>query len=84
MKKFLKNLTNSIDSMTRKFYAGITSKGSLVHAKLSENEGDFVVNHTVVAVATILLGGTALVMLTAFIVQEMGPALNAKIMDFFN
>ena len=84
MKKFLKNLVNTVDNMTRKFCADITIERSTVRAKLDNNNGAFVMDHAAVFVLILVLAGIALVLLTNFLQDDMAPTLRDKIMKFFN
>lgn len=52
--------------------------------KLAENNGQFVMDHSVVFVLIIVLGGIALGLLTTFLTTDLAPTLKTKILDFFN
>ncbi|MEA4954810.1 MAG: hypothetical protein VB096_04785 [Pseudoflavonifractor sp.] len=78
-----KTLKNALDHAARKFCAAVTVKKSAVREKLAENSGQFVMDHAVVFVLIIVLGGIALALLTNFLQSDMAPTLKSKIMEFF-
>lgn len=79
-----KNLKNTLDKTARKICAAIAGKKNEAMDKLTENSGQFVMDHAVVFVLIIVLGGIALALLTSFLQADMAPTLKSKIMEFFN
>lgn len=79
-----KNLKNTLDKTARKICASLAGKKCEARAKLAENSGQFVMDHAVVFVLIIVLGGIALALLTSFLQADMAPTLKSKIMEFFN
>lgn len=84
MKKLLKNMKTTLGNVARKLHAALLMKKGTIRMKLAENNGQFVMDHAVVFVLIIVLGGIALVLLTTFLQNDMAPTLKTKIMDFFN
>lgn len=52
--------------------------------KLSEDGGQFVMDHAIVFVIAIVLGGIVLGLLTVYVRTDLSNTLKTKINDFFN
>lgn len=80
MKKFINRATSIRRDLAVKFTMALSD----VKTKLTAKDGQFVVDHAVVFVLIIVLGGIALALLTTFLQNDMAPTLKTKILEFFN
>ena len=84
MKNFLKNAVNHVKSTAGRAWAAVFRNRLNAQRKLAEENGQFVVDHAVVFVLIIVLGGIALGLLTAFLNTDLAPAVKGKILGFLN
>lgn len=80
----MKHLINNIRSSVRR--ASVRSYAAVHNArrKLAEDEGQFVMDHAVVFVIIIVLGGVSLLLLKNYLNDELSNTLKSKINEFFN
>lgn len=77
----MKNLIkNSMD----KLVMNLMAKKTVARHKLTEQRGDFVMDHAVVFVIILVLAGIGITLLTTFLQTDMAPLLTNKIKGFFN
>lgn len=91
MKKLVKTVQDIIKTMgdaarkaVQKFAAKILVKQEAARLKLAESRGDFVMEHAVVWVIILVLAAVVIIVLRAFVKDDMNPLLTGKIKDFFN
>lgn len=91
MKKILKGIVNRMKDIANRMkgaaghvWATVFQAKFNAQFKLAEENGQFVVDHAVVFVLIIVLGGIALGLLTAFLNTDLAPALKGKILGFLN
>lgn len=80
MKHFINHIRSGFRRASVRSYAAIHD----VRRKLAENDGQFVMDHAVVFVIIIVLGGVSLLLLKNYLNDELSNTLKSKINEFFN
>lgn len=83
MKKHILNASSSLKAACGRAMLHVWQGGRRVREKLSEEKGQFVMDHAVVFVLIIVLGGIALVLLTTYLQNDLSNTLRDKINEFF-
>lgn len=77
----MKNLIKT--TMDKLVMKAMTQK-AVAKRKLTEQRGDFVMDHAVVFVIILVIAGIGITLLTTFLQTDMAPLFTQKIKDFFN
>lgn len=77
-------MKNLIKTTMDKFVMNLMTKKAVAECKLTEQRGDFVMDHAVVFVIILVIAGIGITLLTTFLQTDMAPLLTQKIKDFFN
>lgn len=77
-------MKNLIKTTMDKFVMNLMTKKAVAERKLTEQRGDFVMDHAVVFVIILVIAGIGITLLTTFLQTDMAPLLTQKIKDFFN
>lgn len=80
----MKNLMNTMHSRLNLAFARAHLATQTAKEKLRENNGQFVMDHAVVFVIIIVLGGVALLLLRNYLQNDLSNTLKSKIDAFFN
>lgn len=80
MKHFINNIRSSFRRASVRSYTAVHN----ARRKLAENDGQFVMDHAVVFVIIIVLGGVSLLLLRNYLNDELSNTLKSKINEFFN
>lgn len=80
----MKTLKNNVSAAMTKAYIHAQLGIARMKEILKDESGQFVMDHTVAFVLTIVLGGAVLLLLKAFLTDDLAPTLKTKIMAFFN
>ena len=80
----MKNLFNTLHAGFNRFAAKTYLAAQDAKAKLREENGQFVMDHAVVFVIIIVLGGIALLLLRNYLQDDLSNTLKDKINAFFN
>lgn len=80
----MKTLKNALNAAMTKAYIRTRLHTDRMKKVLKDESGQFVMDHAVVFVIIIVLGGVALLLLKNFLNNDMAPTLKGKIMEFFN
>lgn len=83
MKNHILNATSNLKATCGGAALRLWQGGRRVREKLSEEKGQFVMDHAVVFVLIIVLGGSALVLLTTYLQNDLSTTLRDKINEFF-
>lgn len=78
----MKNIRKLINKKCCDLIGRLHSLREVTKVKLAEENGQFVVDHAVVFVICIAIGGIVLLALTTFVNTDMAPALKNKILGF--
>lgn len=70
----------TINNLTTRLYL----RAQAAKAKLLEKNGQFVMDHAVVFVLILVLGGIVLTLLTAYLQNDLSTTIKGKINDFFS
>lgn len=84
MKKYMNRFTAAARKLEGKTIVTVMDTKEAWKKKLTDDEGQFVVDHAVVFVLIIVLGGISLVLLKNFLSSDLAPTLKNKILEFFN
>lgn len=80
----MKNAVTLVKGLANRVKVVAIRTNCAVRLKLAEENGQFVVDHALVFVIAIALGGIALALLTTFLQTDLAPAIKDKVLDFMN
>lgn len=80
----MKTLKNKLNAAMTKVYIRAQHRTARLKEALTDESGQFVMDHSIAFIIAIVLGGAALLLLKNFLNDDMAPTLKTKIMDFFN
>ena len=80
MKTYINALKNRFSLACARCYSGLQD----THRKLSESSGQFVIDHAIVFVIALVLGGIGLTLLVNYLQSDLSNTIKTKINDFFN
>lgn len=80
----MKNLMNTLRNRMNLAAAHAYLTAKTAKEKLGENNGQFVMDHAVVFVIIIVLGGLALLLLRNYLQDDLANTIKSKIDAFFN
>lgn len=84
MKKVLKGIVDHIKSTAGHAWAATFQVRANARLKLAEGNGQFVVDHSMVFVIILVLGGIALAAMTGVLNVDLLPALKGKLLGTLN
>ncbi|MEA4934341.1 MAG: hypothetical protein VB071_12305 [Lawsonibacter sp.] len=77
-------MKNQRNNLKTRFNRSVIRLQLSVRQKLQETDGNFVMDHAVVFVIIVVLGGIVLTLLTKYLNDDLSSTLKTKINDFFN
>ncbi|MEM5781561.1 MAG: DUF6133 family protein [Lawsonibacter sp.] len=77
-------MKNQRNNLKTRFNRAVIRLQLSVRQKLQETDGNFVMDHAVVFVIIVVLGGIVLTLLTKYLNDDLSSTLKTKINDFFN
>lgn len=80
----MKNLKNKLNSVKTTLAIRMKRAKQDAADTLTDNSGQFVVDHAVVFIAIVVVGGLVLLAMKDFLTDQLIPAITAKIMELFN
>lgn len=80
MKTYINALKNRFSLVCTRCYTGLQD----TRRKLNENSGQFVIDHAIVFVIALVLGGIGLTLLVNYLQSDLSNTIKTKINDFFN
>lgn len=80
----MKTLKNNFNDAMTKAYIRARLHASRLKDAMTDESGQFVMDHSVQFVLILVLAGIALVLLKDWLQNTMAPTMKTKIMEFFN
>ncbi len=80
MKTYINALKNRFSLACTRCYSGLQD----TRRKLSESSGQFVMDHAIVFVIALVLGGIVVGLLTTYVRTDLANTIKTKLNDFFN
>ena len=80
MKTYINALKNRFSLACTRCYSGLQD----TRRKLSESSGQFVMDHAIVFVIALVLGGIVVGLLTTYVRTDLANTIMTKLNDFFN
>ena len=77
-------MKNQLNNLKTRFNRAIIHLQLSARQKLQETEGNFVMDHAVVFVIIVVLGGIVLTLLVNYLNDDLSNTLKEKVNDFFN
>lgn len=80
----MKNVMNKMNVGVIRMQAKLNELAADAKKKWNENRGDFILDHAMVFVIILVVGGIALLALKTYIDEEFTELVKTKIDEFFN